>query len=277
MHLRRLGEHTGIEVSGIDATRPLGDYVIKALRDTLAEYGVIVMRDQAIDDAKQIAFSRCFGPLESFVRAEHTNVAFPEIMEIVDVGDNTKWLSTAQLWHTDGSYKSVPSYVTTLRAIELPPAGGETWFSNTSAGYEALPEEKKRAISDLKVVHDLSYSRSLVPNLPPLSPEERAKVPAAVQPLARLHSGTGRKVLYLGCHAREIVGMGQEEGRQLLTELEEWTTQPRFVYRHSWKPGDYVIWDNRGTMHRVTPYDASLYRRLMHRTEVSGEAVREAA
>ena len=116
-----------------------------------------------------------------------------------------------------------------------------------------------------------------MPNLPPLSPEERAKVPAAVQPLVRLHSGTGRKVLYLGCHAREIVGMGQQEGRKLLTELEEWTTQPRFVYRHSWKPGDYVIWDNRGTMHKVTPYDASLYRRLMHRTEVSGEAVHEAA
>jgi alpha-ketoglutarate-dependent 2,4-dichlorophenoxyacetate dioxygenase len=95
--------------------------------------------------------------------------------------------------------------------------------------------------------------------------------------LVRAHSGTGRKVLYLGCHAREIVGMELAEARKLLAELEEWTTQPRFVYQHSWKPGDYVIWDNRGTMHRVTPYDASVYRRLMHRTEVSGEAVREAA
>jgi alpha-ketoglutarate-dependent taurine dioxygenase len=277
MRLRPLSKHTGVEVGGIDIGRPLGDDVIKALRDAMAEYGVIVIRDQAIDDAKQIEFSRCFGPLERFVRAEHINVAFPEIMEIADVGDKTKWLSTAQLWHTDGSYKSVPSYVTTLRAIELPPTGGETWFCNTSAGYDALPEEKKGAIADLKVVHDLSYSRSLVPNLPPLSSEERAKVPAVVQPLVRAHSGTGRKVLYLGCHAREIVDMELKEGQKLLAELEEWTTQPRFVYQHSWKPGDYVIWDNRGTMHRVTPYDASVYRRLMHRTEVSGEAVREAA
>lgn len=277
MQLRRLGEHTGIEVSGIDVTRPLDSDVIKALRDALAEYGVIVMRDQKIDDAAQIAFSRCFGSLERFVSAEHTNVSHPEIMEIVDVGDNTKWLSTAQLWHTDGSYKTVPSYVTTLRAIELPPVGGETWFCNTSAAYDALPEDRKRAIAELKVVHDLSHSRSLVPNLPPLSPEERAKVPAAVQPLVRLHSGTGRKVLYLGCHAREILGMEQEEGRKLLAELEAWATQPRFVYQHRWTPGDYVIWDNRGTMHRVTQYDASVYRRLMHRTEVSGESVREAA
>jgi alpha-ketoglutarate-dependent taurine dioxygenase len=277
MQLRPLGEHTGVEVTGIDVGTPIDGGAIKALRDALAQYGVIVMRGQAIDDAKQVEFSRCFGPLERFVRAEHTNAAFPEIMEIADVGDNTKWLSTAQLWHTDGSYKSVPSYVTTLRAIELPPVGGETWFCNTSAGYDALPEARQRAIADLKVVHDLAYSRSLVPNLPPLSPEERAKVPAAVQPLVRIHSGTGRKVLYLGCHAREVVGMGLQEGRKLLAELEEWTTQPRFVYRHSWQPGDYVIWDNRGTMHRVTPYDASIYRRLMHRTEVSGEAVREAA
>jgi len=277
MQLSPLGEYTGIEVTGVDVSKPVDAAAVRTLRDALAEYGVIVIRNQAIDDAKQVEFSRCFGPLERFVRAEHTNVAHPEIMEIADVGDNTKWLSTAQLWHTDGSYKTVPSYVTTLRAIELPPAGGETWFCNTSAGYEALPDDKKRAIADLNVVHDLSYSRSLVPNLPPLSPEEREKVPAAVQPLVRLHSGTGRKVLYLGCHAREIVGMGLEEGRKLLAELEEWTTQPRFVYRHSWQPGDYVIWDNRGTMHRVTPYDASVYRRLMHRTEVSGEAVRKAA
>jgi alpha-ketoglutarate-dependent taurine dioxygenase len=277
MQLRRLGEHTGIEVSGIDVTRPLDGDVIKVLRDALAEHGVIVMRDQTIDDAAQIAFSRCFGSLERFVSAEHTNVSYPEIMEIVDVGDKTKWLSTAQLWHTDGSYKTVPSYVTTLRAIELPPVGGETWFCNTSAAYDALPGDRKRAIAELKVVHDLSHSRSLVPNLPPLSPEERAKVPEAVQPLVRLHSGTGRKVLYLGCHAREILGMEQEQGRKLLAELEAWATQPRFVYQHRWTPGDYVIWDNRGTMHRVTQYDASVYRRLMHRTEVSGEAVREAA
>jgi len=277
MQIRPMGTHVGAEISGFDLSCSPDPADVRELQAALAKYGVLVLRDTVLDDAAQVAFSRCFGPLEVFVKAELTNQAVPEIMEIADVGDNTKWLSTAQLWHTDGSYKTVPSYVTTLRAIELPPAGGETWFCNTSAGYEALPDDKKRAIADLNVVHDLSYSRSLVPNLPPLSPEEREKVPAAVQPLVRLHSGTGRKVLYLGCHAREIVGMGLEEGRKLLAELEEWTTQPRFVYRHSWQPGDYVIWDNRGTMHRVTPYDASVYRRLMHRTEVSGEAVRKAA
>jgi alpha-ketoglutarate-dependent taurine dioxygenase len=277
MQLRPIGEHIGVEISGIDTTKPLDTGIVTELADALNRYGVIVMRDQTIDDAAQVAFSRCFGPLECFVKREHTNAAFPDIMEIADVGDKTKWLSTAQLWHTDGSYKSVPSYVTTLRALELPPAGGETWFCNTAAGYEALPQARKQAIAELKVVHDLAYSRSLVPNLPPLSPEERAKVPEAVQPLVRVHSGSGKNVLYLGCHAREIVGMALAEGRALLQELEDWTTQAQFVYQHSWKHGDYVIWDNRGTMHKVTPYDASVYRRVMHRTEVSGTALHPAA
>jgi alpha-ketoglutarate-dependent taurine dioxygenase len=277
MHCRPLGQYTGVEITDVDVTKPIDGHVMSTLRDALAQYGVIVIRGQTIDDAAQVAFSRCFGSLERFVRKDLTNADFPEIMEIADVGDKTKWLSTAQLWHTDGSYKPVPSYVTTLRALELPPAGGETWFCNTSAGYDALPEDRKRALADLQVVHDLSYSRSLVPNLPPLSAEERARVPAVVQPLVRTHSGTGRKVLYLGCHAREVVGMGLEDGRTLLQELEVWTTQPQFVYQHRWVPGDYVIWDNRGTMHKVSPYDASVYRRVMHRTEVSGDAVQLAA
>ena len=96
-------------------------------------------------------------------------------------------------------------------------------------------------------------------------------------PLARIHSGTGEKTLYLGCHAREIVGMPMAQGRALLRELEEWATQPQFVYRHKWEHGDYVIWDNRGTLHRVTPYDASVHRRVMHRTEASGAVLSAAA
>jgi alpha-ketoglutarate-dependent taurine dioxygenase len=238
---------------------------------------VLVLRGTALDDAAQVAFSRCFGPLEVFVKAELTNQAVPEIMEIADVGDTTKYISVAQLWHTDGSYKETPSYITTLRALEICPDGGETWFANVAAGYEALPEARKQAIADLRVVHDIAYSRSLVPNLPPFSAKERAKVPPVMHSLVRIHSGTGQKTLYLGCHAREIVGMDLEEGRALLRELEDWTTQPRFVYRHKWQHGDYVIWDNRGTMHKVTPYDASVHRRVMHRTEVSGTALSEAA
>src|SRR6185437_10849752 len=98
------------------------------------------------------------------------------------------------------------------------------------------------------------------------------KIPPVEQALVKVHPGTGRKVLYLANHAREIVGMPLEEGRALLKELTEWTTQPQFVYEHKWRAGDLVCWDNRGTLHRVLPYDFTKYRRVMHRTEVSGRA-----
>jgi alpha-ketoglutarate-dependent taurine dioxygenase len=268
--VKQLGAHIGGEITGFDVAKPIDDATAAELRATLMRYGVLVIRDQNIDDDAQVAFSRCFGTLEIFVKAENRDQLHPEIMEIVDVGDTTKWLSVAQLWHTDGSYKAVPAYVTTLRAIELCPEGGDTCFANTAAGYAALPEERKRSIEGLEVVHDLAHSRHLVPNLPPFTSEERAKVPPAIHPLARVHSGTGEKVLYLGCHAREVVGMDAKAGQVLLQELLNWTTQSQFVYRHKWHAGDLVIWDNRATLHRATPYDASKHRRLLHRTEISG-------
>jgi taurine dioxygenase len=99
----------------------------------------------------------------------------------------------------------------------------------------------------------------LVQNLPPFSAKERAAAPPVVHPLLREHPETGQRPLYLGCHAREIVGMDLDQGRALLRELEDWTTQPQFVYRHKWRHGDFVIWNNHGTMHRVAPYDASVH------------------
>lgn len=267
-----IGSSVGAEVKGVTLDGKLTQENVRELRDAVLQYGVLVFRDQEIDDATQVAISQCFGPLEIFVSKAHINAQHPEIMEIADVGDTTKWLSVAQYWHTDGSYKAVPAYVTTLRALEIPPSGGETWFANTCAAYEALPEERKREIDDVFVVHDLAHSRHMVPNMPPFSPEERAAVPPVVHPLARVHSGNGKKVIYVGCHAREVVGRERAEGRSLLNELEEFATQDRFVYRHRWRPGDLVIWDNRTTMHRATPYDASKHRRVMHRTEVSGAA-----
>ena len=266
------GASIGAEVSGVRLDGTLTETNMRQLRQAALDHGVLVFRDQEIDDATQVAISRCFGPIEIFVSKNHVNADYPEIMEIVDVGDTTKWLSVAQYWHTDGSYKAVPAYVTTLRALEIPPTGGETWFANTAAAYAALPEERRRALDDVYVVHDLQHSRQLVPGQPAFSPEERAQVPPVIHPICRVHSGTGQKVIYVGCHAREVVGMEKDEGRRLLRDLEDFATQDRFVYRHKWQAGDLVIWDNRSTLHRATPYDASRFRRVMHRTEVSGTA-----
>jgi alpha-ketoglutarate-dependent taurine dioxygenase len=269
LNIRNLTDNIGAEVMGIDLALQEPEACARTLREALLEHGVLVIRGQEIDDARQVACSRCFGPLEITTVAEHRDKRFPEIMMVADVGDTSKYLSASLFWHTDSSYRPVTAYVSALRAITIAPDGGETWFANTQAGYAALPDSRKRDLDGLEVVHDLQHTRSLIPGLPPFTPEEAAKVPPAVHPLARVHAGTGKKVIYLGCHAREVVGMPLESGQALLRELLDWTTQTQFVYRHKWQPGDLVIWDNRGLLHKVTPYDAARYRRVMHRTVVS--------
>lgn len=272
MRLRKIHEVVGAEIDEIDLTRPQSEETYAALRDALVQYGVLVFRNQDISDAEQVAFSRGFGPLEIFPNNEINNPDLPEIMEVADAGDNTKYVSIAQLWHTDGSYRLTPAYVTTLRALSIPPEGGETCFANACAAYEALAQDRKDAIAGLEAVHDLDYSRSFIEGMRAFTAEEKARIPAARHPIVRPHPDSGRSMLYLANHIREVVGMDQADGLALVKELTDWATQPRFVYVHKWHPGDLVIWDNRTVLHRVTPYDATQHKRVMHRTEVSGLA-----
>lgn len=272
MRLRKMHDVVGAHIEDIDLSQPQSPEVYAELRKALVEYGVLVFRGQEIDDALQVQFSRGFGPLEIFPNNDINDNQLPEVMEVADAGDNTKYVSIAQLWHTDGSYRITPAYVTTLRALSISPEGGDTCFANACAAYEALPQEKKDAIKDLHAIHDLDYSRSLVEGMRAFSEEEKAKIPATSHPIVRPHPDSGRNMLYLANHIREVEGMGLEEGRALVKELTDWATQPQFVYVHKWQPGDLVIWDNRTVLHRVTPYDATKHKRVMHRTEVSGLA-----
>src|SRR4051812_46413916 len=176
MRFDKLGEMAGAQVEGVDLKRPTTSDEYAKLRKALLDYGVLVFRGQDIGDEEQVTFSRGFGPLEVFVNNDINDPAHPEVMEVADVGDTTKYVSIAQLWHTDGSYRAVPAYVTTLRALEICPEGGETCFANACAGYEALPDERKRQIADIMAIHDLDYSRSLVPGMRPFTAEEKAKV-----------------------------------------------------------------------------------------------------
>lgn len=269
LSIRQLAPTFAALVTGTDLCRPLDDATVRHLQDAVLRYGVLVFQDQAIDDAAQVAFSRHFGPMEIAPDTTRVTGAHPEILELVEIGDTTKHQSLAQMWHSDGSYRPVPSYLTTLRSLEICPVGGETWFADACAAYDALPTARKRELESLQVVHDYEHSRQLVPNTRPPTAEEAALQPTT-HPLCRTHPGTGRRLLYLGNHTREIVGLPLQEGRALLRELLDWTTQERFVYKHKWSVGDFVVWDNRGTLHRVTPYDATRYRRVMHRTEISG-------
>jgi taurine dioxygenase len=159
-------------------------------------------------------------------------------------------------WHTDKPYHPAPPMLTMLHAVEVPASGGDTEFANTALAYDALPETTKHRIAAPRVAFRPAFDDSR---------------PGAVHPLVRTHPDTGRETLYLGNHSTHVVGMPEEESAALLRELLEHATQPRFVYRHRWRVGDLVMWDNRCLLHRaVLDQHSGKYRRVMHRSVVRG-------
>jgi alpha-ketoglutarate-dependent 2,4-dichlorophenoxyacetate dioxygenase len=174
------------------------------------------------------------------------------------------------LWHSDSSFRAIPAKYSLLSARVLNPVGGNTEYADMRAAYDALDAETKAQIEDLICEHSLMYSRGSL-GLTEYSEEEKAMFRPVRQRLVRTHPVTGRKSLYLSSHAGAIVGMPTPEARILLRDLTEHATGPQFVYVHRWQPWDFVMWDNRRTMHRVRRYDQS-HPRDMRRTTLAGDA-----
>jgi alpha-ketoglutarate-dependent 2,4-dichlorophenoxyacetate dioxygenase len=186
-----------------------------------------------------------------------------------------------RLWHTDASYMPVPVVLGMLFAVKVPPASpfgaGETEFADMRAAYDDLTDAQKAVVEDLIVEHDVFWSRGQI-GFTELGAGEREKYPPSRQKLVRRHPGSGRKCLYLSAHASHIVGMPVPEGRLLLTDLNEHATQRQYVYSHKWQVGDFVIWDNRDTMHRGRPHDEMQPRDLRRATTLDvGSTLDEAA
>jgi alpha-ketoglutarate-dependent 2,4-dichlorophenoxyacetate dioxygenase len=263
----------------VDLTRPLSDDAFAEIRAAFEEYSVIVFSNQPLDDEGQAAFSRRFGPLEvtlsanpasgtTFQRQSNLDI---KTGEVIPPDDRRMLYQLAnQLWHSDSSFKKVPSLCSLLTGRIVPPEGGATEFASARAAYAELPDELLRRVEGLVCVHDFTWSRDQVrPGI--LTEKERSEVPQVQHPLVRANPVNGRKTLFIGAHASHIVGMSVEDGRALLRELTSFVTQPQFCYRHEWRQGDLVIWDNRCVLHRATPFDTQRYHRLMQRTTVSGD------
>ncbi len=169
-----------------------------------------------------------------------------------------------RLWHTDSSFQDPIARYSMLSAKEVPNAGGETEYADMRAAYDALPERVKTEIAELRAFHSIIYSRSTI-GFTEFSDAERAKFPGAEHPLVRTHPGSGRTSVYVASHASHVAGWPVPEGRILLRELMALATLPQFVYRHAWRVGDFVIWDNRCTMHRGLPFDETTQRRDLRR------------
>jgi alpha-ketoglutarate-dependent 2,4-dichlorophenoxyacetate dioxygenase len=176
-------------------------------------------------------------------------------------------------WHSDSSFKAVPSLCSLLSGRIVPPEGGATEFASARAAYPSLPADLRRRVECAVVVHDFGWSRDQIrPGF--FTAEERAVYPPVRHPLVRTNPVNGRRSLFLGAHASHVEGLSLEEGRALLRTLLEHVTRPEFCYRHEWEEGDLVVWDNRCVLHRATPYDTTRHHRLMQRTTVSGDSDR---
>ena len=272
-----LSSAAGVELAGADLAGPVSDDLQRAIAAALEEHHVLVVRDQSLSDEDLVAFARIFGPVEThYVRNADGSSMSPvhQVSNLDEFGKpNSKPFQNSNFfWHSDKSYRSLPTFVTILNPLELPPDGGETQFANLIAAYSGLAVDKQREIAGLKVVHSLEHMRTVLDERA-LSAEEKLASPPVEHPLVRTHPATGRKSLYLGIYCSHVVGMTAAESRRLLDGLVEHASRREFVYTHHWHPGDVIAWDNRWLMHRALPnFEMDKHRRVMRRVVVKGTA-----
>lgn len=248
-----------------DAASLLTTEVAAKVRQQLVERGVLVFKALGLNDEQQVVLAELMGSL----RQEGEKGIYKITLD-KNANERRDFLKGSFLWHIDGTHDNVPPFASLLTGITLSDSGGQTEFANSYAAYEALPQDMKNRIEGLKVVHSVEVSMRRAD----IEPTESnlsfwRKFPDKTHSLVWTHK-TGRKSLVIGCHAAHIEGMDKAAGQQLLQELLTWATQSRFVYRHQWTPGDLLIWDNTGVLHRVEPYPLDCGR-MMHRTTLLGE------
>lgn len=294
IEIHPIGNNFAAEIAGLDLREDPGNEGIDAIWRAIDTYAVVVFRGQALTDARLKDFAERFGPLEigrAAARPGRRRLAIPQIGDISnldednrvrDLHDRRRLDSLGnRLWHTDASYMPVPVVLGMLHAVALPPpsafGNGETEFADMRAAYDDLPDNTKAAIADLVIEHDVFWSRAQV-GFTEFPKEEKDRYPPSPQRLVRTHPGSRRKTLYLSAHASHVVGWPVADGRLLLLDLNAHATQAKYVYRHEWRKGDLVIWDNRCTMHRGRPHQETAARDLRRATTLDqGSTLEEAA
>ncbi|HSF05192.1 MAG TPA: TauD/TfdA family dioxygenase [Methylomirabilota bacterium] len=274
---RKLHPHFAAEVSPVDLRRVHDELTLAAIRAGMDEYAVLVFHDQPFTDEEHLAFAqRLDGELHTRTgsaalgKSRLGDEALSDISnvdehgEIQQSGDRRRMYSLGnRLWHTDASFVDPPGRYSMLSAKVVPPVAADTEFADMRAAYDALPAELRARLEGLRVHHSIAHSRQTLGF--EFSEDEQEKLKGAVHPLVRTIPRSGRRSLYVASHASRILGWPVPEGRLLLRDLIEHATQPEFVYRHAWRVGDLVIWDNRATMHRARPFEDTTYRRELRR------------
>jgi alpha-ketoglutarate-dependent 2,4-dichlorophenoxyacetate dioxygenase len=278
------------EASGLDLTRPLSDADVRAINAAMNEHAVLVWRGQPLTAQQQLDFAKHFGPLDIGLKRVFKRPERLEDERLIDISnvdaqgnvagrDSPKNLSNFanQLWHSDSSFMKPRAAYSMLHSVIKPSWGGTTEFADLRHAYDTLDARTRTEIQDLQAEHFALHTRILLGD-EAYTDDQKKEIPPAVWPLVDTHPGSGRKVLFVGVHARQILGWPTAESRMYLQDLLEHATQRERVYSHEWQVGDLVMWDNRATLHRGRRYDIS-ERRELRRTTVNDtpEAMLQAA
>ncbi|NWK97431.1 hypothetical protein DM806_17505 [Sphingobium lactosutens] len=263
----------GVEVEGVDISQPLNQSARNKILYLADNELLLVFRNQPLNEDQFVAFSEALGNLIPVPEERLRSLTNPLVHRIGNVGKagetlldddpETQVTYAAELWHSDGSYKPVPNYLTALTTVEVPPVGGGTMFASMVAAYEALPQERKAFLADKAMEHPYPGNSKKVKDW------EGVRHEVVAHPIVR-ELPNGKRALFFSPWGGGIVGMSEEKGRALLKELLDFSTGPEFVHEHSWRPGDTVLWNNRGLLHAGSGWDRKKYRRLLLRTEFSG-------
>jgi alpha-ketoglutarate-dependent 2,4-dichlorophenoxyacetate dioxygenase len=274
-----LHEDFGVRITGIDLSCLPDKEIMEDIIEAIDRHAFLLFPDQSFDDERQLEFTAALGePEVAHValgeegKIEHFGTignVQPDGTAIGNEHRKTVFSTGNNMWHSDSSFREVPSFVSIMAAYETPDEGGETLFASGRAAYARLDDTTRAELDPLIAIHDYTYSRSKVaPDA--VAPSLSASLPPVRQRLVRTNPRTGARNLFIGSHAREIEGWGYDKSRPTLERLVEETTRDEHIYAHKWRPGDFVIWDNRCLIHRGAGYDADKYRRYMRQTRVRG-------
>lgn len=277
--VRPFAANVGAEIVGLDLSRPLNDADFARVHRAHLDHHVVVFRDQQITPQQQIDFSRRFGVLQIHVLKQFLLANHPEILIVSNIVENGQPIGlgdAGKYWHSDLSYKELPSLGSMLYAQELPSEGGDTLFADMHLAWETLPEHLRIAVEGRNAVHSYTSRYRDGHNAqnwrPTLSAEQLAQVVVVSHPIVRTHPENGRKALFVSeGFTTHIVGLPEDESQQILNELHAHSVRPEAVYRHKWAPNDMVFWDNRSLIHLAGGTPDHLRRRL-HRTTIQGDA-----
>jgi len=271
------GGGVGAEIRGLDL-RALDEEGFRLVHRSWLDHQVLLFRGQHLTDGELISFSRRFGDLDVAPNQENGQryvSGYPELYVVSNVVENGQAIgslgSGEAVWHTDMSYQVDPPKASVLYALEVPPSGGDTGFVNMYKAYEALPDAMKARLAGLRVKHDGTYNSGGYLRQGVTATDDPVAAPGTLHPLVCTHPESGRRMLYLGRRRNAYIeGLPLAESEALLDEIWAYATRDELSWYNHWQVGDLVMWDNRCTMHRRDPFDASA-RRVMHRTQIKAE------